>query len=467
MRPVHMQDGACREIDSADMEETRNQHLVIGAEALALGVLVYAPVAFGSASQVYRPPIWIACTLLFALNLLLISNRNGTGKRTEFPLLPARLFAAFLVLLLLQIVPLPLALVGWLSATVPNGGWTTLHPNPEAGLRAALDWFSAFALFFAAVSIPSSRNGIRRWVYCLLLVAGFEAFYGIVEYAGGSQNIFGYSKVAYLDSATGTFVNRNHFADYLAMAICLWTGVFAYRFAKVRTVKSVEKGQYEKLLLLVFFGVLILAALLMSRSRAGLAGAVFSLAALGAIGFRNRKRLFLTTSLLLLGLVALFSLWLGADPMPTRFGELSQDVLAEDARPEVWWRTVSVIGQSPLLGHGADTFHDAFRVYGGSTVLASYHHAHNDYLETLVQFGLAGFLLLFGGVALTIASTIRSLRNRTSRFARFLAMGALAAAFAFLLHGLVDFPMQIPANRLTFFALIGLAYTVSTRRFSR
>ena len=51
------------------------------------------------------------------------------------------------------------------------------------------------------------------------LIAAIQALYGATEYLSHHQHIFGYSKKHYLDSATGTFINRNHFAAYLAMGL--------------------------------------------------------------------------------------------------------------------------------------------------------------------------------------------------------------------------------------------------------
>ena len=56
----------------------------------------------------------------------------------------------------------------------------------------------------------------------LLFSAAFQALYGLIVVASGYDRIWHVEKTVFLDAATGTWVNRNHFADYLAMALpCL------------------------------------------------------------------------------------------------------------------------------------------------------------------------------------------------------------------------------------------------------
>ena len=58
----------------------------------------------------------------------------------------------------------------------------------------------------------------------MLLVAVFESFYGMIEFFGGTNRIFGFKNIYYSGSATGTFINRNHFAGFLNMIFPLSIG---------------------------------------------------------------------------------------------------------------------------------------------------------------------------------------------------------------------------------------------------
>ena len=301
----------------------------------------------------------------------------------------------------------------------------------------------------------------------MLAVAGFEAVYGIVEYASGHQHIFQYAKVAYLDSATGTFVNRNQFANYMVMALCLTAGAITYRASKARRKIALRENPVEKVLLLTFYAMLLGAAVLFSRSRAGMVSLMFAMAGMGVFYARSYRKTFFAALIILAVLVAGFSVWLGVSPLPKRFLMLPDEVAAQDARPAVWAQSLELVAQAPVLGHGLSMYKDAFRAHKDRTILARYHHAHNDYLEILVETGVVGLALWLGGIAAALSLTILRLRRRKSRFALVHAQSMVVAVFASLFHAFTDFNMQIPANQLTFFAVLGLGWVTANRRLRR
>lgn len=444
-------------------------------EVLLGAVLLYAPLAFGSVAPVYHPPIWLASTLLFIINayyLARFGRRNPVGRKKykyASPILPLWCFACFLIWNLFFLLPLPAVVAKLFGAVFVHAekGFASLHPNVEMGLRGFFDWFSVFALFFVAATFPDSRSQVRRIVYVILAAAGFEAIYGMVEFASGHQHIFNYAKSAYLDSATGTFINRNHFANFLSMAICLNIGVVTYHWAKSSKSYSRSKVPFEMVLLLAFFSIILSAGLLFSRSRAGLVCLMAALVAIGYFYAKPVRRNYFILLLIIGILVVFFSIWMGMNPLPDRFLDLSKEVQAEDSRLDVWAQSLIIWGKAPLTGYGTSSFADVFRVEGERKILARYLHAHNDYLEILVENGLVGFILLFGGICLTMYLTIVGLLRRNSRFARYYSQGMLGAILVFLLHGLLDFNLYIFANRITFFTILGLAYLTAFRRMTR
>jgi O-antigen ligase len=248
------------------------------------------------------------------------------------------------------------------------------------------------------------------------------------------------------------------------MAICLTAGLVTYRWSKSKSRGNHQGGPLEKIFLLSFYSILLGTALVFSKSRAGLVCLVFALAGMGVFYAKSYRKAYFTALIVVALLVAAFSVWIGVNPLPTRFLELPGEVSTEDARPAVWAQSLKLWTMAPLIGQGPSTFEDAFRSFGGGNILARYQHAHNDYLEILVETGLLGFLLLLGGVGISIAMTVTNLTSRNSRFARMYSLGMVAAVFAVLMHGLLDFNLQIPANRLTFFTILGLAYLTAGRR---
>src|SRR6266702_4519071 len=71
--------------------------------------------------------------------------------------------------------------------------------------------------FFLTLVVCQYRNSKKRLVFALLALGMFEALYGLIQYFTGWQQIFTYVKKYYLEDATGTYINRNHFAGLLEM----------------------------------------------------------------------------------------------------------------------------------------------------------------------------------------------------------------------------------------------------------
>jgi len=93
-------------------------------------------------------------------------------------------------------------------------------------------------------------------------------------------------------------------------------------------------------------------------------------------------------------------------------------------------------------------------------------HAHNDYLEFLSEVGLIGFIPWLAFFLLFLASSVRALLTRRSRYSIFLGASGLAAIVALLVHSLADFNLQIPANAMLLFLIMGLTWRVVHTSFS-
>jgi O-antigen ligase len=108
----------------------------------------------------------------------------------------------------------------------------------------------------------------------------------------------------------------------------------------------------------------------------------------------------------------------------------------ERTRPILWRGAWRIFESHPVLGAGAGSFDALFEAYRPEGYRDQPFYAHCDYLNTLSDYGLLGFMLLFGAVAI--------LAWRCTR-ARGLAGAAFTGLLAFGLHLLVDFHLKIPA----------------------
>jgi O-antigen ligase len=149
------------------------------------------------------------------------------------------------------------------------------------------------------------------------------------------------------------------------------------------------------------------------------------------------------------------------------FGRVLETGADLGGRTAQWRLTASMLPDYWLFGVGAGAYGSVFPAYqDGSLGFATYDHAHNDYLELLVEQGLAGTVLL--GLALLAAASaiVPALLRRRDRLMRGVLFGATVGMGAMLIHALVEFNFRIPANAGWFFLLLGMGL-VAARLESR
>ena len=188
----------------------------------------------------------------------------------------------------------------------------------------------------------------------------------------GTEKIYWFWQPIWGRSPFGPYVNRNHFAGYMAMVLpvglgWLWSqgtqgsdnGVAGWRWHE-RLAAGVS-GRNGRLLLLAFALVNMAAALIFSASRGGIVSCFSSLlffTLLMGLSRRGERR-FAVAGLVLLACVLTYALWLGLDQVFQRF--LEMDFERGEARITYWSATLELIGEFPLLGTGLGTYVYGFR----------------------------------------------------------------------------------------------------------
>jgi O-antigen ligase/tetratricopeptide (TPR) repeat protein len=308
---------------------------------------------------------------------------------------------------------------------------------------------SAYAAIGLVGFTVAALGGIRRIALGLLAGGAFQALYGILVLASGHGQIWNVPKTAYLDSATGTFVNRNHYAAYLALALAVGTGLLLSRFAGSRSSARElppwlrwTEARSARTALLATGVVLVAAGLLVSFSRAGISVGIAALAVtLFASRVPSRGGLRAALLIAMVAVAALPLLSLGAGPLASRFASAQRDFLAPGGRAMVWGDTLRLAASHPIVGSGLGTFAEAYPPYRSPSVRSHYTHAHNDWLQAAAEGGLVGGVLL---LSLLVPVTARWLPALAGRHGPLLA-GCAAGLGAFAAHALIDFPARIPA----------------------
>lgn len=371
----------------------------------------------------------------------------------------------------------PVALLIFLGIQLLRSHQSPVILDPSATRSALIRVVSYLCAFYVTLAVARAPEARRRLALALVALGVFEALYGLIQYLTGWQQIFTYVKTFYVEDASGTYINHNHFAGFLEMVIPPSVGLACYHMERAtgragqrrrRTLgELLGRSELQKSLLLVFVSLLLLLAVVFSRSRMGLISCVTSLLVMAAIlaGRKGGRAVsaILIVVLLIAGVGSAF--WIGVEPIVSRFAILpSQEFFPGErgGRLAVWKDTAKLIRQHPWFGVGLGSFETAYTQVQTVHLDSVVDHAHNDYIELTAELGLVGAGLLFGLVLVATAKTLHASYTCPESAERPLALGAFGGIVALLLHSMADFNLHIPANGLVFALLLGLGCSTAS-----
>lgn len=436
-------------------------HFVFGS---LLGLIVLVAIPYGTVE-----PWWIAIyevVVFFLVTLWILQGLFGSWDVSEKHLLaPAGALVLFAFL----------QTVSWFGDAISSDPFET---------RLTFLKFLAFACNGALLlRYTSNQRRMQALIHVVIGVAVASALFGIVRQTMQHSELGFVLPYLKGNSGFGQFVNKNHFALLMEMAIGLSTGLMFG--GGVRR---------ERLLFHISAVALMWTALVLTSSRGGLLSMVIQTVFLFAIliwwrvktrgeGLQpvfdlptTRKsheptsgikwKLALPTvamGVCLLAVIAISAVWVGGDVLVTRLESLPGEIRSETLEPhagvrrrEVWAATWNLFKAYPLYGSGFGAYGIAITRFHPASGKWTPEAAHNDYLELLASGGIvgAGLVVWFGLVF------IKRARRRLSSchpFRRAACLGALTGTFGVLVHNTVDFGLHVTANTLVFIALVVIA----------
>ncbi len=391
-----------------------------------------------------------------------LSSVSDSELRTPNSRLYIALLFLFLLLVLLQMVPLPSGIIKILSPKTYDLRHFLSIPSPPFELSALsftlsfvpiatrvefIKWVALIGLFLFLLHWNLSgkeRRVTNQLILVIFLMGVFESLYGMFEFFSGHNQILHLKGL--VSSVTGTYVNRNYFAGYLLMAIPLSTGLILSREDFRHHGWRHRLSSMDGKTLLIGFGVIVMIlGLLFSASRMGIASLLLSITLISFLfgSFRGGKR-FSKVPILILVLALLWAGWIGLDAVISRFFTVSEGF---EFRWSFWSSTFQIVKDFPLFGSGLGTFIQVFPRYRSLHLRTFASHAENDFLQLISEVGLVGGVLLLAVFIILLykaVAGIRSLSHRESQ--RYIGIGGLVGILALMFHSLVERNIQVPAN---------------------
>jgi hypothetical protein len=447
--------------------------------------LVYvaiAPLPYGQITQ--EGELTLELFAFAALALLFFDDPRSSRLRGARVTIAALL--GLVALGLLQWLPMPHALLGILSPVSARVYADTGHMLEAFGRQAPASRISiapletldtilltlAYIAFFIVAALVLRSRWRRRLFVAVLLGSAFVQILlatlmrSIAVVAGEESMAAG--------RLHGAFVNPNHFAGYLQIALfvgfgVLWREVLHYRESSVLPSRRPAQ-RFESLFMRMSLRILLWSVLAggiaLTESRGGILAAAIVTVVLLSLApshprVKNRQWSFAAAGTGVIG--AAFGLTFLAVRQQPILRFLSSDPRdpASDLRFRLWQLSLQAWPHFALFGSGLGTFREAFRRVQPHDFNYLVEFAHSDPLQLLVTGGAIGLALGATAIIAFLATLLSRWRREPRREESAFILATFGAILALLVHGLMEFNLSIPAIPATLACVAGFGWAAT------
>ncbi|MBA3769071.1 MAG: O-antigen ligase family protein [Blastocatellia bacterium] len=368
-------------------------------------------------------------------------------------------------------------LEGWLSRGLLLGATSLLIPilalcgvgMLQLALGTSADPYSTrlfliklicYSIFFAAAStFINTPQRVKKIVIGIVIFAAAMALLGILQKLSHADAIYG-MREANQSIPFGPFINQHHFAAFMEMAAALAVSLLVG--------KSLAR---EKKFLIAICLLVLTVAITLTGSRGGLISFIVAGALVGVVTFalrlrtrsgRNEKKArrlpWVIAGVAGLFLFVVFIVSIGGDESLIRgvgMGGVGEDVT--NGRLHFWSIALKIFSEHPILGAGLESFGVSFTRHDTWAGIFRIEYAHNEYLQTLADSGIAGLACVVAFLVLLFRKSYRAILDPQDDFSLEASIGAIAGCFAVAIHSFVDFPLRTPSNAFFFLLLVVIA----------
>lgn len=344
-----------------------------------------------------------------------------------------------------------------IAAQLPTTWPLSLHPMAT---RASL-WAGVPVVAALLVGVLV-RGRVVPWLFgTVLLAVGCQLVIALAQYVQGPGSMW-YFDTDFPGPFIGTFNNRNHLANLIAMGIPAWFAVLAHWRADEPGGNRRVRGHTLTLWYLLGFAMLVV--LLATQSRGGLLAAAVALFLSLLIYLKGPERAVGWPAWL--GLMALLSAFVAAGVAAVGQDRVTERFASATLRSDADMRNqfaLSALEAAKVFwpwGSGAGTFESVFPRFQHVESPGFVSYAHNDYAQWLMEFGAPGLVVALLLLGLVIVQAVRLLGQRWRhgqwRDLELQQCFAGVAVLALALHCWVEFNLHIPALAITGAMLLGL-----------
>ena len=418
-------------------------------------LLLWPLAAFGGRSAGAAIVFTLGSVLLALLLRPPIASHDGSQQLDRIVLITGLAIA-------LQAMPLPATIVDAISphavavrqalSLLPSTStWIPLSIDERSTLWAGVNIVGTIALFFTARTILAI-GGLRQTVRGISALGFLFSALALAQAATAGRFIYWRFRTEYEGPPPfGPFVNRNHFATWIIMAAPLCLGYLLARatgrdesspqFVSRRT--RLARMADGRTAWLAAAAAMMLAALLASQSRSGIAALIGALTvfALTHRGHSTMRRLSWGAAVLLV-IVGVALTRADIPALAERFGKSATGVRD---RVTIWNDTLPMVKDFWVTGTGAGTYRIAMLAYQRADRHVQFNQAHNHYLQAAAEGGMVG-ASLFIAMLFALAQQVKKQLKADNSGAYWIRAGAACGLFAAALQALWETGLVMPAN---------------------
>ncbi|MFH2059624.1 MAG: O-antigen ligase family protein [Pseudomonadota bacterium] len=447
------------------------------SKSLFFFLFIFSPLAFGT-TEPWSYAIMESITALSLLFLFFWAIKANQSLYQVPGIIPLLLFLAYI---LFQLVPLPSFIIEFIS---PNAfkihqtnqfitgtqSWMALTVHPKATLSEFFRYSTYVMFYVLTIQLLCSKRTLQATVLTIAIFGGILAFSSILQFYLTEDMALWFRHAPINSIVVGPYVNHNHYAGLMEMIFPIVLGLFLFyrpRIGNTSLLKGIaEIFSQEKANIHILIGtsaLLIVISIFVSLSRGAMISTCLALTLFTFLLLKRKISKGNTILIIVIIMISTLSIgWFGWDQIFERFARLkkAQGVVYE-ARLDFWKDSKEIIRNFPVTGSGMGTFSHIYPLHRSYTSKRVLRHAHNDYLELLVEGGMIAFVLAAGFLIIFFVKTYKVFLKRRDAFSIYLYMGSLTAMVSILFHSFTDFNMHIGANGLWFFFTAGIAVSAA------
>jgi O-antigen ligase len=322
--------------------------------------------------------------------------------------------------------------------------------STEKTLSTAMLFVSYGVLSFLLIQSLRHTRQVRRLAHVISIYGAAVAVFAMIQGLTPNGKIYWLLTPRFGGWIYGPYVNHNHYAGLMEMLTPVPLVISLSRHLSIR-----------HRWLAGLASVLMGGSILLCGSRGGMISLAAELLLLIAIlGWQRTGGKAIGSIAAIASAILILSLWLGSSQLAERLSSIriaANSEISNGTRLNIDRDGLRMFVQRPLLGWGLGTFPIIYPKFRSFYTDLYVDHAHNDYIQLLVETGSVGLGLMLWFVAMALTNAARKIKRYGLHTNGLIGMATLLGIAGILVHSLVDFNLEIPANAAIFVSLCALA----------